>query len=264
MGMISQLLADAYTGNDFMRELKDVLILIFGAAGALCTLYAIYIGYLFATASDDAKRRTAKNRFIKILSTALIIVALAFVMGGMELNFNTNYNKGGSESGGSTGGLTEMEQNTTGIIYNSTPTLKFEYMSLYDTSYATITLYPKYITKVDDRTTYKTAVFENFQFEGLPTKFSTLCTQKISPNNNGSLLINFSVTSLNIEELEGLTYPYYEKVGDESTKYWKAKASYKLNGVPNSIDIYINLDYMDALKYMDKPTSSFQLLKESK
>jgi len=86
MGMKSQLL---YTGNEFMADLSNIVIWLVSIAGALMTLYAVYIGYLFATASDEGKRKTAKSRLIKLISTIFIVYALAATLNVIKVTFTT-------------------------------------------------------------------------------------------------------------------------------------------------------------------------------
>lgn len=86
MGMKSQLL---YTGNEFMADLSNIVIWLVSIAGVLMTLYAVYIGYLFATASDEGKRKTAKSRLIKLISTIFIVYALAATLNVIKVTFTT-------------------------------------------------------------------------------------------------------------------------------------------------------------------------------
>ena len=107
MGMTAQLLA--YTGAQFMKELGNIVVMIVSIAAALMTLYAVYIGFLFATASDANKRKAAKDRLIKTVASALIVIALSAVLGVINVNFNT-------VDGGHTG------TGTPGKIINTTST----------------------------------------------------------------------------------------------------------------------------------------------
>lgn len=88
MGITAQLL-EGYTGTKFMQELGWLVVVIVSIAGALMTLYAVYIGFLFATASDANKRKAAKDRLIKTVASALIVIALSAVLGVINVNFNT-------------------------------------------------------------------------------------------------------------------------------------------------------------------------------
>ena len=66
MGFTLQLLEEkGYTGAQFMKDLGWVVVAIVSIAGAFMTVYAIYIAYLFATATDANKRKAAKDRLMK-------------------------------------------------------------------------------------------------------------------------------------------------------------------------------------------------------
>ncbi|MBS7400917.1 MAG: hypothetical protein KIG16_00175 [Eubacteriales bacterium] len=88
MGMTTQLLA-AYTGQQFIKDLSWIVVIVVSIAGALSTLYAVYIFYLFMTASDPTKRKAAKDRLIKVFSSTIIIVALAGVLAVLDVIFVT-------------------------------------------------------------------------------------------------------------------------------------------------------------------------------
>lgn len=85
MGMTTQLL---YSGSDFMKELGWLTTIIVSLAGVLMGLYAVYIGFLFATASDANKRKAARERLIKVMASAFIIIALAALLGAININFS--------------------------------------------------------------------------------------------------------------------------------------------------------------------------------
>ncbi len=94
MGMISQLLADSadsYTGKKFMEQLLEFVQYLAAAVSAGLILYAVYIGYLFATASDANKRKAAKDRLVKAVASCLIVIALTsvLVVVGQNLSFTT-------------------------------------------------------------------------------------------------------------------------------------------------------------------------------
>ena len=89
MGMIKLLLAQqAYTGDKFKSDLSFLIVVLVSLAGALMTLYAVYIAYIFATATDEGKRRASKERLLKVLGSALIIYALAATIQVINVNFN--------------------------------------------------------------------------------------------------------------------------------------------------------------------------------
>ena len=89
--MILQLLTEksTYTGEKFIADLGTLVIWIVSIAGALMTLYAVYIGYLFATASDETKRKAAKERLIKTIASSLIVIALASILSVIKVTFDT-------------------------------------------------------------------------------------------------------------------------------------------------------------------------------
>lgn len=121
MGMITQLLAEEYTGAQFIKELSWLITIIISIAGALMTLYAVYIGYLFATASDEGKRKAAKNRLIKILSSVLIIFALASCISVINVTFDDAKVNNPSENSSLT-----VTENTYLLNKEATPELRLE------------------------------------------------------------------------------------------------------------------------------------------
>ncbi|MCQ2382081.1 MAG: pilin [Clostridia bacterium] len=120
MGMTAQLLAGEYTGTQFMKELGNLVVVIVSIAGALMTLYAVYIGYLFASASDANKRKAAKTRLIKVIASSLIIVGLASVLSVINVNFN-KVESNNSQSSNSD--LTAVASYT----YNGSPVMVFKH-----------------------------------------------------------------------------------------------------------------------------------------
>jgi|GEM_PF-6847556 len=99
MGFTTQLL---YTGSEFMHDLGNLTVIIVGAAAGMMTLYAIYIGFLFATASDPGKRKAARERLYKTVASAFIIIGLATVLGVINVRFNkVEGNVSGTNSGSS-------------------------------------------------------------------------------------------------------------------------------------------------------------------
>ncbi|MCQ2382527.1 MAG: hypothetical protein MJ060_01660 [Clostridia bacterium] len=89
MGMTTQLLAQqAYTGDQFMKDLGNIVVILVSIAGALMTLYAVYIAYLFWTATDANKRKAARERLIKTVASSLIVIGLAAVLTVINVRFN--------------------------------------------------------------------------------------------------------------------------------------------------------------------------------
>ena len=256
MGMISQLLA-AYTGNDFMRELKDVLILIFGAAGALCTLYAIYIGYLFATASDEAKRRTAKNRFIKILSTALIIVALAFVMGGMNLTFTETGGGSGSGSDDLMSGLDKYEKSST--IYNE----KIGKKTVAPGKTISFEIDPSNIYNTDTKASISGAKFKSFVLVGISSELKNVLddTDAVKVDTKGKLTYTHRFPTYSNDDAKNVVINYYKEAQkDDGKKYWKGMAEFEKDGASFTVAVYIEIDVSKFMPAED-PLGSFQLTK---
>ena len=90
---------NGYTGDTFMSELGDLVVWIVSIAGVLMVLYAVYIGYLFATATDASKRKAARERLLKTIASSLIIIALATVLSVINVTFNKP--EGGMKGSGS-------------------------------------------------------------------------------------------------------------------------------------------------------------------
>ena len=118
MGLTLQLLAE-YTGRKFKSDLGNLVVIIVSAAGALMTLYAIYIAYLFFTASDANKRKAARERLVKTIASVLIIVGLASVLSVINVTFNKAEGRIDGPSSGSNTNYSSV------YSYNAVPTLKF-------------------------------------------------------------------------------------------------------------------------------------------
>ncbi len=114
MGMTT-LLLDVYDGKQFVKDLLWYIYVIMAVAEVLMVLYAVYIAYLFMTASDDGKRRAAKDRLWKVLSSCLIIVALVSVMTTLDISL------GDGKKNKETGGLEDIES-TEGRLITYTAT----------------------------------------------------------------------------------------------------------------------------------------------
>jgi hypothetical protein len=85
MGLTNLLLAE----KGFNAELLEIIRYISIIFGGLVILYAIYLGYLMATASDAGSRAEAKKRVINALGIVLIIVALVGMLAVMDANTGT-------------------------------------------------------------------------------------------------------------------------------------------------------------------------------
>lgn len=118
MGLTLQLL-EPYTGKKFMSDLGNLVVIIVSAAGALMTLYAIYIAYLFFTASDASKRKAARERLVKTIASMLIIIGLASVLSVINVTFNKAEGNIDRIGGGST-------NYTSAYTYAGIPTFVFQ------------------------------------------------------------------------------------------------------------------------------------------
>jgi hypothetical protein len=61
---------------DFNEELLQIIAYIALAFGGLVVLYAMYLGFLMATASDAGKRAEAKRRVLNAIAIVIILIAL--------------------------------------------------------------------------------------------------------------------------------------------------------------------------------------------
>ncbi len=186
MGMKTLLL---YEGKDFIAELSNIVIWLVSIAGALMTLYAVYIGYLFATASDESKRKNAKSRLIKIISSVFIVYALAATLGVIKVEF------------------TDIEKSANKEEINTDwSTVEFEYRGYVELKvnveenerYVTkgFTLYPKEIKIIGSETSLSGLKLENFSFTGKAEDgMSHLGIGECVKNSDGSLTFNYTCRS---------------------------------------------------------------------
>ena len=235
MGMTKQLLADS--GATFMAELKWLVVILVSIAGALCVLYAVYIGYLFATATDEGKRRAAKSRFIKVLSSALVIVAMAFALNAINLRFDIPDN---GENGTDPDNLLDgVQQAGTGFIYNKYDTPK---IWIEAEKHVTVTIYARYIAAGGDikYNPAKFGGFTDFHFDVSGSGF-TNCYEDgpvVQIEDNGSTLIyNFQPP-----DEDGTVSIDYFTSPDVDGKYWRAYATFKYDDVPTTLECYIRID----------------------
>ena len=121
MGFTLQLLEEkGYTGAQFMKDLGWVVVAIVSIAGAFMTVYAIYIAYLFATATDANKRKAAKDRLMKTVASALIVAACASVLAVITVRFDTTEGSVEGPQGGEIGSM------VSGITYGENPYLSID------------------------------------------------------------------------------------------------------------------------------------------
>ena len=105
-------------GKAFINGLSNVVVYICLAVAILSIVYAVYIAYLFFTASDQNKRKAAKDRLIKTLASCLIIFTAAAILKGLDISFN--------ETGGDYDGTKEPDQPVIQTYhYEGTPEFNF-------------------------------------------------------------------------------------------------------------------------------------------
>lgn len=84
--------------NAWRDQLFNVLVVVFAFAAAAITLWAVFLGFKMASATDEGSRGQAKSRFFKALS-AVFIIAVLFAMSlaikfvwlpPVDPNLNTN------------------------------------------------------------------------------------------------------------------------------------------------------------------------------
>ena len=241
MGMLSQLLAGVNDGGtEFVDGLKWLVVVLVSIAGSLCIIYAIYIGYLFATATDDGKRRAAKERLIKVLSSLLIIFALAMCLTVIDVRFTTPEQDGGkTDEGTSLDDLQKLE--VSAFIYKeslswwlttTTPEVSFRLKpgSLGVTSGAEIANFDN--SKVR---------FTTVSLVGLPTAFANRHPKPIDNSNPKYLEFFYTVPTAEQAPADSTRLPYWNKNGDSKNKYWKALAQFTYDEMPYSVEIWIKV-----------------------
>ena len=252
MGMLKQLLAED-SGAKFMSELKWLVVILISIAGSLCILYAIYIGYLFATATDEGKRRTAKNRLFKVISSGLILVALAFCLNVIDLKFSTPDN--GESSSGEDDPLANKEQLGNTYLYN-----KFDTPKLWITADES----NHYITLDAQHITYQDKKIDLNLFEGIiDFNFTKAPRNSVFENVYGDDLNNYpNETSKKLDITNNgrnCTYRYrarggykaaidYWTISTRGGKYWEGRITFKYNGSTCYAVCYIQVDNGSAGK----------------
>lgn len=73
--------------DEFLTGLLDVIGYIALGIGAIVALYAFFLFYVMATASNEEKRRTAKKRVFNAVASMLIIVALFSLIQVLEIQY---------------------------------------------------------------------------------------------------------------------------------------------------------------------------------
>ena len=212
MGMMTQLLA--YTGEDFLTDLRFVLFMIFSVVGVLLILYAVYICYLFATASDEGKRKNAKSRLIKVISSCFIIFALLLCLKVIEVHFDT-IEVNNTEEGA------DVDWESINYAYDDIPVLSVGSQA------SSFTLDPgKIKIKYDDVigwTSLSGAKITNFKFVGLAVD-DVLATNRIYQQGKPPISVNSSSGTL--------TYSYLALEGSHPLR------CYSLTESPSTMVVY--------------------------
>ena len=82
----NNLLLAEKTFNEDLLEIISYIAIIFGG---LVTLYALYLAYAMATASDAGRRAEAKKRVINSIAIVLILIALVGMLKIMDTKTTT-------------------------------------------------------------------------------------------------------------------------------------------------------------------------------
>ena len=80
MGNFITILLAEGEGDKFAAELLTIISYISMAIGAVFALWAIYLWFLMATASNAEKRNKVKERIVKALSGLFIIAVLVLML----------------------------------------------------------------------------------------------------------------------------------------------------------------------------------------
>ena len=243
MGMLSQLLAEVNDGGtEFVDGLKWLVVVLVSVAGSLCILYAIYIGYLFATATDDGKRRAAKDRLIKVISSGLIIFALAMCLTVIDVNFSKPVADGREETEENEDLLEGMTGATGGFFYSYYERPK---MWITTNEVKTVTIDAANLWKGDK-------AIDMSKFGGL-TNFEFNVAGSAFRNSYGSEDGEGEPVKIS-DDGKKITYSYravggdatavvdYYKVNGYNDKYWKGTISFKYDGLPCSAIGYFVVD----------------------
>ena len=213
MGMITQLLAP-YTGKNFTSDLLWLVTVIVSIAGAFMTLYTVYIGYLFMTATDEGKRKAAKDRLFKVLSSVLIIFALAASLSVINVTFDTSVK--GEESKSS---VPNVDYTALDYEYNGTPSFTIKANEVSE-----LQLVPTNV-RIKDGSTMSGVKFTNFQItnpELPPNKAGNEGVQVIQIDSGGTLTFRYKCIAT---EDSPATINCYESNG-RNVLYGTAKFNY--------------------------------------
>lgn len=234
MGMLSQLLAEVKAGGtEFVDGLKWLVVVLVSIAGSLCILYAIYIGYLFATATDDGKRRAAKDRLIKVISSGLIIFALAMCLTVIDVNFSKPVADGREEETENEDLLEGMTGATGGFFYK-----------YYQNDPMWITTNAVHTVKIDAANLWKGnnamdmskfGGFTNFEFNVADSAFQNSYGKEGEGEpaeiSNDGKMITYKYRAVGGDATA--VVDYYKVKGD-GDKFWKGTISFTYDGLPCS------------------------------
>ena len=240
LGMMALLLSDN-AGATFKADALKILFWIFTIVDALLVAYAVYIAFLFATATDAAKRTAAKSRLIKVFSSLLCIIALTMALKAMDINFGP---VGGSNS--NSGKQDWVDESKFSFIYvgNDEITLSAgkEYTITFDKS------------KIKDERDAK--ISEN-KLEFIECELSTnggayfsLPVTNEVLNSGRALNLKFkclsSVPSVNSHYRNTIILRTYYRLGDDGKgiveRYVHGVLSIKYQGVPYSVPCYFPVE----------------------
>ena len=246
MGMLKQLLAED-SGTKFMSELKWLVVILMSIAGSLCILYAIYIGYLFATATDEGKRRAAKNRLFKVISSGLILVALAFCLNVIDLKFETPNN--GESSNGGDDPLANIDPTGSAFFYDLKGVVTDDGKKLWITTNESdhyVQLSSQYLTmngeKIDQS---KFGGFEEFSLVqatgSLQNVFGSLENEDNPTQGAGSKTLKYYYRAQPSDNGDRLIIRYIDIKG-VTGKYWRGSIRFKYEGKSVYADCYIQVD----------------------
>lgn len=226
MGMIPQILA-AYTGTQFMKDLRWLTVILISIACAFMTLYAVYIGYLFATANDAQKRKAAKDRLFKILGSIFIVVGLFLVLKVIDVSFN-------KVEGQMPGENNSNEWTTMDFEYTDMPTL-----SLTRGQKDSFKMNPNYL-RVKDGTTLNNVTITNITIAITVVGNSDSGKQTFYINN-----IELEYTCPNTENDNYLTVNYLNYNGD-SVVQATASFTYGEKNLMGSVNFWVKISFNDS------------------
>ena len=252
MGFTNQFLADG--GAEFLSGLKWLIVVLVSIAGSFCVIYAVYIGYLFATATDDGKRRAAKNRLIKVVSSGLIIVGLALCMNAIDVTFSSPVTENNNNEDDPFSGLEQVSA-PFGYKTDTDPDNAIKIEQNKDVEFV---VYIDRICKGTNKSSFNSALLEDVNsFTFVDLNDSNLDNQYKGKDsfwfdkNEKKLTYKYQPK---VTDGSTITIPYYTCDGDNSLygKYWKANVEIKYNNVPRYVECYFRIDNGKNFKWGNK------------